>query len=132
MWPFLLEHDQFNMTTIERDNKRIEAQNSYESVLNEWKPFEEFINLREKKKLAISLKAKEHRKRRLVKKMDRVNSDTSLLSDSGLILNDRQAANCSNNNGSNEVGSNAEQLIKKVNQTVNQSDLLNEGNWVRG
>ena len=50
VWPFLIGHYTFDMSDIERQQKDERTVEEYERRIEEWRPFEEFISLREAKK----------------------------------------------------------------------------------
>lgn len=141
MWPFLLEHYSFNMSNDERLQRQADSEQSYERAVAQWKPFEEFVSLREKINSRLSL-----RRSQLVKKKRRqflrnenvgkIDLESSVSMDSGLFLD-------SSANGPNESANTqavlvksqvtlgnieeVEALIKKVEyDTTNEADLSSE------
>lgn len=136
VWPFLLEHYSFNMSYDERLQRQTDSEQAYERTVAQWRPFEEFVNLREKINSRLSL-----RRTQLVKKKRRqllrnenvgkIDLESFVSTDSGLFLD-------STTNGPNESASvksqvtlgnieEAEALIKKVaSDTTNKADLSSE------
>ena len=50
VWPFLLGHYEFGMSEKEREEKDKRTVEEYARSMSEWRPFEEFVHLREAKK----------------------------------------------------------------------------------
>ena len=65
VWPFLLEHFSFRMTTKQRELKEMEARERYVSLVSEWQPFEQYITLREQKQNKHLVSKKKMAKRKI-------------------------------------------------------------------
>ncbi len=55
VWPYLMEHYSISMNEKERNLKDEKTRENYYKLIEEWKPFEEFIHVREQKKMNKNL-----------------------------------------------------------------------------
>ena len=51
VWPFLFEHYTLDMSKEERDVKDKQTKENYAKLIEEWKPFEEHVHVKEQKKM---------------------------------------------------------------------------------
>lgn len=91
VWPFLLEHFSFRMTTKQRELKEMEARERYVSLVSEWQPFEQYITLREQKQNKHLVSKKKMAKRKIDEYLspsyDSQKRDLSQNEDDGLYVN---------------------------------------------
>lgn len=55
IWPFLLEHYAIDMNESERMTKDEQASENYKCLVQQWKPYEEYIRVRDNQKKSISI-----------------------------------------------------------------------------
>ncbi len=66
VWPFLLNHYGFGMSNKEREQKELDSRQEYKRSMAAWKPFEEFVNLREKMSTGVLQKVSNNKNRKII------------------------------------------------------------------
>ena len=93
VWPYLMEHYSISMNEKERNLKDEKTRENYFKLIDEWKPFEEFIHVREQKKMDKNLMEMEQNRLKVAAAAAAAAAANSSTTTSNLIESQEQSSN---------------------------------------